>query len=370
MSSESECVSIAFEQVRVAYATGHYPISADFAVSPGEKFAILGPSGSGKSTLIKVAAGLIRGKGARKRRFALNSSVYHSGKLIIGGQDLSDAEPSARAISLISQHSNLYPHLTVRQNLELAKPPGVTKEHVTALLDELGIGHLLDRRPSDISGGEAQRVALAKAMLRPSCCVAFDEPMSGLDQHLRIGLTTLIRQVHRRHPKTLLLVSHDQESTLGLADRVAFLHQGQILQISTPKDLVENPAQVVVASAIDPFFRVRLDEIVPTSSGFQVGPVSFKGPCLPTGVRSLVINTRKVSRGNGGLQTPGWETAANTERPSFVGGQAVIAASLPCSDSDWNIPQMANGECTSLLRLVVPQDGLFAFDGSGRRLKH
>jgi len=369
MSSESDNVSIAFDNVEVAYSTTRFRISANFAISPGERFAILGPSGGGKSTIIKVAAGLIRGIGSQKKWFALKSPVFHSGKIMIAGRDVSDAEPSARAISLISQHSNLYPHLTVRQNLDLVTPPDTANGLVASLLNELGIAHLLERRPSQISGGEGQRVALAKAILRRSSCVAFDEPMSGIDQHLRIGLTTLIRQVLRKHPKTLLLVSHDQETTLGLADRIAFLNQGQVLQISRPQEMVENPAHPVVASAIDPFFRVRLDGISPTSLGFRAGPVEFRGLQMPAGADCIVINTRKIIEKNGGTPLAGWELGLTDWRPSFVGGQAVVAFSLPCTDRDWNVPLTRKGAGGSSLNLAIPPEGLFVFDECGNRLK-
>lgn len=369
MNTESENVSIAFENVEVAYPAGRFHVSANFTISPGERFAILGPSGGGKSTIIKVAAGLIRGNGSRKKWFGLKSPAFHSGKVLISGTDVSDTEPSARAISLISQHSNLYPHLSVRQNLELVTSRDTSAETVNSLLEELGIASLLERRPAQISGGEGQRVALAKAILRRSACVAFDEPMSGLDQHLKIGLTALIRQVLHKHPKTLLMVSHDQETTLGLADRIAFLHLGHILQISPPRQMIENPAHPVVATSIDPFFRVRLDGISHTANGFRVGTDEFCGQQVPTGTSNVVINTRKLYVSHNGSPGVGWELALPDYRTTFVGGQAVLAFSLTCSDRDWNVPCTTNGNGAYPTKIVIPPDGLFAFDEHGNRLK-
>jgi sn-glycerol 3-phosphate transport system ATP-binding protein len=194
---------------------------------------VLGASGSGKSTLLRAIAGL---------------EDVASGRVLIGGEDVTDQPPSRRGVAMVFQSFALFPHLTVERNIAFGlKARGESTEPVRATAAALGLADKLDRRPAELSGGERQRVALARALAARPRVLLLDEPLSNLDAQLRVSTRGEIRRVQERTGVTTLHVTHDQVEALALGHRVAVLRDGRLEQLGTPDDVWERPATAWVA---------------------------------------------------------------------------------------------------------------------------
>jgi multiple sugar transport system ATP-binding protein len=209
-------------------------------VADGELVAIVGPSGCGKSTLLRAIAGL---------------EEETSGTVRLGGRVLNGRAPKDRDVALMFQSYTLLPHLTVAENLAFGlKLRGIPRAAREAQAREtarlLGIENLLARLPAEISGGERQRVALGRAILRRPQAFLFDEPLSSLDAQMRLQLRVEIQRLHQRVQVPMLFVTHDQSEALTLGDRVVVLNRGVIQQIAPPDELYRRPANAFTASFI------------------------------------------------------------------------------------------------------------------------
>ena len=229
----------------------------DLAVAPGEFIALVGPSGCGKSTLLRIAAGL---------------EPPDAGQVVLDGRDVTAVRAADRDMAMVFQSYALYPHLTARQNMALplamrrlsgferlpfagllpavrAKRTAIQSE-IAAAAEMLKIAPLLDRKPAQMSGGQRQRVALGRALVRHPRAFLMDEPLSNLDAALRVHMRSEIVDLHRRAGVVTLYVTHDQEEALGMADRIAVMLGGRILQVAAPDAIYRDPAHVEVASFI------------------------------------------------------------------------------------------------------------------------
>jgi len=209
-------------------------------IEEGELVAIVGPSGCGKSTLLRIIAGL---------------EEETSGKVRMGERFLTGLPPKERNIAVVFQSYTLMPHLTAAENMAFGMRLRGTfrnqrEEKIRAIAKTLGIEGLLNRYPAEISGGERQRVALGRAILREPDAFLFDEPLSGLDAQMRLQLRVEIQKLHQRLGTPMLFVTHDQNEALALGDRVVVLNQGKIQQIAKPDELYLKPANTFVASFI------------------------------------------------------------------------------------------------------------------------
>ncbi|UTV29343.1 thiamine ABC transporter ATP-binding protein [Photobacterium atrarenae] len=203
----------------------------DLNVEAGEIVALLGPSGAGKSTLLAMVAGFL---------------APDSGELIINSQHIERQLPSERPLSLLFQDHNLFPHLSVFDNLGLGLHPGLKltredKEKIVVAAARVGIQPYLDRLPEQLSGGQKQRVALARCLLRNRPLLLLDEPFSALDPALRNGMLALVKSLAREHHTTVLLITHSPEEALKIADQCAFINQGQIQVVGPTREVLENP---------------------------------------------------------------------------------------------------------------------------------
>ena len=209
-------------------------------VCAGELVAVIGPSGSGKSTLLKLVSGLETG---------------HTGRIVFGGQDMSSTPVHQRRMGMVFQSYALFPHLSVLDNvaygLKLRKVP-VAERHRRAqeLLGIVGLASYAKRGIGQLSGGQQQRVALARALAIDPLALLLDEPLSALDASVRGHLRDEIRAIQQRFKATTLLVTHDQEEALVMADRVAMLKDGRLLQIATPREIYQQPASRAVAEFV------------------------------------------------------------------------------------------------------------------------
>lgn len=209
-------------------------------VGDGELVAIVGPSGCGKSTLLRMVAGL---------------ETETTGIIRLGDRVLNGLAPKDRDVALMFQSYTLLPHLTIEENLAFGlKLRGVPKTERVRRAREaagmLGITPLLGRLPSQISGGERQRAALGRAILRDPAAFLFDEPLSSLDAQMRLQLRVEIQRLHQRTRVPMLFVTHDQSEALTLGDRVLVLNRGEIQQVASPEELYRRPANAFVASFI------------------------------------------------------------------------------------------------------------------------
>jgi multiple sugar transport system ATP-binding protein len=212
----------------------------DLASREGEFLTIVGPSGCGKTTLMRVIAGLERPT---------------AGEVLLNGKVVTPLPPRARNIAMVFQSYALYPHMSVADNIAFPlKARGVAKGERERLVrwaaGVLGIAALLHRRPARLSGGEKQKVALARAIVRKPSLFIFDEPLSSLDAQVRAMARAELRQLHDRTGVTTIYVTHDQTEAVGLGDRVAVMQAGTLRQIGSPQELYYEPANTFVAGFI------------------------------------------------------------------------------------------------------------------------
>ena len=200
-------------------------------VRTGEIFGVLGPSGSGKTTLLRLIAGFERPE---------------AGTVTVGGtvvaSDTTWVQPERRRIGMVFQDYALFPHLTVERNVAFGLPRGAHAE-VQRALELVGLQHKTDRHPHELSGGERQRVALARALAPGPDVVLLDEPFSSLDASLRGELRREVELILRDAGATAILVTHDQEEALTLADRLALMRDGRIVQVGAPEEVYAQPAE-------------------------------------------------------------------------------------------------------------------------------
>ncbi len=212
----------------------------DLEITDGEFIVFVGPSGCGKSTLLRMIGGL---------------EDISRGTLDIDGHDVSDQPPSQRGLSMVFQSYALYPHMSVRDNMGFSlKTAGATQaeidEKVNAVAQTLKLSDYLHRRPKELSGGQRQRVAIGRSIVREPTAFLFDEPLSNLDAALRVEMRHEISKLHQSLAATMIYVTHDQVEAMTLADRIVVLDAGEIIQVGTPKELYNQPANVFVAQFI------------------------------------------------------------------------------------------------------------------------
>ncbi|HEY6275737.1 MAG TPA: ABC transporter ATP-binding protein [Streptosporangiaceae bacterium] len=292
-----------------------FTVALALSIAAGERLALFGPSGSGKTTTLETLAGLV---------------APRTGRVTLAGRVLTQTPrravpPWQRGVGLLRQDPGLFPHLTVGQNLGYGAGAHPDRERVGRIAAQLGIGGLLDRRPGEVSGGQAHRVALGRLLLARCEALLLDEPYTGLDAVLRRDLTDLVRAVVAERAVPAILVAHELAQAQAFADRLAVIDRGRLLQSGPPDEVVRRPASRRVAELV----------------GYQ-GFVAGAGPGTVMGVHPERVVAGHSDRGpvlTGKLTAcrpagAGWEaelaTAGETircllpERPPGDGGELVI----------------------------------------------
>ena len=209
----------------------------DLAIQPGELIVLLGPSGCGKTTTLRMIAGL---------------ELATGGSIRLGGDDVTLLRPSRRDVGMVFQFYALYPHLTVRQNIGFplraaGLAPAEIAARVEAVAARMDLARLLARYPRQLSGGDQQKVSLARAIVRRPAVYLMDEPLGTLDADQRLAMRELIRAEQLASRVTTIYVTHDQEEAMSLADRIVVMEGGRIRQVGTPAEVYDHPADLFVA---------------------------------------------------------------------------------------------------------------------------
>jgi multiple sugar transport system ATP-binding protein len=229
---------IVLEAVTKQYPNGAYGVrDLRLTVTDGELLVLMGPSGCGKTTTLRLIAGL---------------EAPTSGTIVIDSQDVTRLPPRRRGVAMVFQRPALYPHLSVRGNLKFGMRWSGRKPQVSidTVARTLGLEAMLDRKPWQLSGGEQQRVALGRALLREPRAFLLDEPLSNLDARLRADLRRELHLLHRRLQATMIYVTHDQVEAMTLGDRVVILDGGVVQQAGTPGTLYHQPRNRFVAMSL------------------------------------------------------------------------------------------------------------------------
>lgn len=209
-------------------------------IEDAELLAVIGPSGSGKTTLLRSIAGFVQ---------------LDSGKIFIKSKDITELPPEKRNVAMFFQNYALWPHMTVFENvaygLKIKKcDRKEIKERVDWALEFLDIKSLAERKPNQLSGGQQQRVALARAIVVQPDVLLLDEPLSNLDAKIRMRIRFELKALQKKLKIPTLYVTHDQEEALSIADRIAIMHNGKVLQVGTPQEVYRNPVNLFVADFI------------------------------------------------------------------------------------------------------------------------
>jgi multiple sugar transport system ATP-binding protein len=209
-------------------------------VKSGELMVLLGPSGCGKTTAIRCIAGL---------------TSPTSGQISLGNKKMNDLSPKDRDIAMVFQNYALYPHMSIYDNIAFPlkmrkKSKSYIQEKVKQMADLLGINDLLDRKPKELSGGQMQRVALGRALVREPKLFLMDEPLSNLDAKLRTHMRTEIKKLQKKIGITTLYITHDQVEAMSMADKIAIMKNGNIQQIGTPMEVYHQPKNIFVGQFI------------------------------------------------------------------------------------------------------------------------
>jgi ABC-type Fe3+/spermidine/putrescine transport system ATPase subunit len=228
---------VRLDRVTKAFGATRAVTDVTLAVAEGSFTTLLGPSGCGKTTTLRMIAGFYD---------------PDRGEIFIGGRPQRGVPPHRRPVSIVFQDYALFPHMTVFDNVAYGLrvrrlAPEVVRQKVHAMLDLLDLGGLTGRYPHELSGGQQQRVALARSLVIEPEVLLMDEPLSNLDEALRVRVRTEIRELQRRLGITTIYVTHDREEALGVSDRVAVMHQGRLLQVGTPEDVYFRPGDRHVA---------------------------------------------------------------------------------------------------------------------------
>lgn len=305
-------------------------------VPDGSFVVLLGPTGAGKTTTLRMISGL---------------DVPDSGTVYIDGHSMQGLPPAQRNVAMVFQQYSLYPHLTVRQNLEfplksplLRTPQAEIDKKVKDVADVLQIAHKLESNSTQLSGGEMQRVSIGRALVRNPSIYLMDEPLSSLDAKLRADLRIELKSIQAKSGATLLYVTHDQTEAMTMATQVGVLDQGKLVQFGTPREIYEDPMSIYVASRLG---QPRIN-ILPAEL--------FSGG--PAGAKLIGLRPEQIVQGQGEeSQVKRVEHLGDQTRLHlFFKGQDVVTVTDPHTD-------LVRGDT-----LKIQPEKPFYFDADGVRL--
>ncbi len=339
-----EMAGIAISGLNKFYGSVQALFDIDLEIDDGEFVVFVGPSGCGKSTLLRTLAGLEAADG---------------GQIVIDGKDVTKAEPVDRDLAMVFQSYALYPHMSVRENMDFGMKvnkfdPKLRAERIENAARILQLEDYLDRKPGQLSGGQRQRVAIGRAIVKNPKVFLFDEPLSNLDAKLRVQMRVELEGLHTQLGATMIYVTHDQVEAMTMADKIVVLNAGRIEQVGTPMDLYHRPNSRFVAEFIgSPAMNVfeaqgALNGVAVKSEAAFVGcrPEHFQ--LLPSGEGQLQAVVRVKER---------------------LGGESLLYLK---SQSGFDVVARVDGDdetpIGAEIGLGIPEQRLHQFDGSGRAI--
>ncbi|WP_439271254.1 ABC transporter ATP-binding protein [Pseudochrobactrum sp. HB0163] len=373
----------ALKNISKSFGDQHILKDVTIEAEEAEFIALVGPSGCGKSTLLRIAAGL---------EYADEGSIW------LGERNITAMHPSERNIAMVFQSYALYPHLTAGENIavplvmrdlttlermplignflpgQAAKREAIQQQVQSTALS-LKIDHLLERKPAQMSGGQRQRVALARAMVRQPHVFLMDEPLSNLDANLRVHTRAEIVELHRRAAVPSLYVTHDQAEALSMADRIAVLIGGQLLQCDNPVEIYDNPRHIEVARFIG---SPRINVLHARAS--DRGIIHFAGKPILNQIDihagsalSVAIRPEHLQIRPAGDQSSDRIITASINRVEFLGSEALVYLDTPGA-SEPLIAKTTPSQAAPLLPsmpvgLTFAADKALLFDVNGHRMR-
>ncbi len=292
------------------------------SIAPGEFFALLGPSGSGKTTTLRMIGGF---------------ELPTEGEVLIEGEPQGYKPPYQRPVNTVFQNYALFPHMTVAQNIGFGlEMQGVPKDEirrrVSEMLEMVRLSGYERRRPHQLSGGEQQRVALARALINRPKVLLLDEPLGALDLKLRKAMQLELKAIQEQVGITFIYVTHDQEEAITMADRIAVMNKGKVLQVGTPQEVYEQPRTFFVADFIGEtnFLPVRVMNLgspveVMTEPGARL-TAAWADPALRVGVEAVMAVRPErmfLYRPNEGPTGPGWNRVEGIVQQVIYKGLAI-----------------------------------------------
>lgn len=231
--------------------------SIDFSVYEGEFLSILGPSGCGKTTILRILMGLLQPDG---------------GIVIKDGKDITNAIPSSRGMGIVFQNYALFENMTVLENVEYAlkirkenKSADArikVRERVMQMIEHMDLKEHINKKPILLSGGQQQRVAIARTLVMNPDVILFDEPMSALDAATRLALRTVLKDIQKDFGTTMIYITHDQEEAFSMSDRIMVMKEANIMQLDTPENIVNNPANDYVKEFVINNLKIKIDALL------------------------------------------------------------------------------------------------------------
>ena len=231
----------------------------DFEAAGGEFLSILGPSGCGKTTLLRILIGLVKAD---------------SGSITLDGKDITNASPDKREMGIVFQNYALFENMTVRRNVEYAmrfRPELKASAGKTAarLIEQVGLSEHADKFPNELSGGQMQRVAIARTLALFPKIILLDEPMSALDAATRLSLREELKRIQAEMHTTMIYITHDQEEAFAMSDRIMVMGEAHIHQIGTPQEILANPADNYVKSFVIDNLNKKIASLMKFAGGAQ-----------------------------------------------------------------------------------------------------
>ncbi|MGB3299893.1 MAG: ABC transporter ATP-binding protein [Phormidesmis sp.] len=325
-------------------------------VHAGERLSLLGPSGCGKSTTLQLIAGIL---------------PPDRGDIFLAGQRLNRVPPERRQMALVLQKGLLFPHLSVGENVAFGlKMRGMSRveqvERAIAMLDQVQLSGFENRRPNELSGGQAQRVALARSLVIKPKVLLLDEPLSALDANLRGDMQDLILRLQRETGVTMIVVTHDQGEAVVMSDRIALMFEGHLRQVATPEALYQRPSDETVARFLGGvnFFTAEARDHQLVLPGGNI----LITDCSQQGLVTATIRPEQIALAADPIYETNWLSATVTQA-QFTGTQRRLSLQVRDNNVDtlllqaW-VPPSQNFTVGQSVFAYLPADALWSFPGS------
>jgi len=352
---------VVFKNVAKRYGDVSVIEGLNLDIRDHEFMVLVGPSGCGKSTALRMIAGL---------------EEITGGNLSIGERVVNQLPPKDRDVAMVFQNYALYPHMTIRENLEFGlKIRKTPKAEMDRLVNEaaevLGITHLLERKPKQLSGGQRQRVALGRAIVRKPAVFLFDEPLSNLDAKLRVQMRSEIKKLQQRLGVTSVYVTHDQIEAMTMGHRIAVMKDGKLQQLGTPLEVYERPANVFVAQFIGSppmsFTSATLSANgeslegdgfkLPVAQSLRPVTAGKGGRKLKVGIRpDNIISPSATARG----ETAQVEVKVELVEP--LGNEVIVHSRLADNSLVFRLPPQHTPESGAKVPVLIELESLHLFD--------